>query len=158
RVRPAASAQGPRTPVLSPSASAHRQPLSRQRSTRRNNRGLSIFFGILVLLLVVVGLLFYFVPTATVTISLQAQNYSQTVQLNASAQPQVSSANAVQAQALEHDFSASGQGTASGQTRVGDTQAQGLVTFTNNGTTDVTIPTGTIIATQSGIPFATSAE
>lgn len=157
RARPA-SGLGPRTPVLSPSASAHRQPISRQRPTRRNNRGLSIFFGVLVLVLLVVGLLFYFVPTATVTISLQAQNYSQTVQLNASTQPQTSSPGAIQAQTLEHDFSASGQGTATGQTRVGDTQAQGLVTFTNNGTTDITIPTGTIIATQSGIPFATSAE
>src|SRR6185437_3599958 len=99
RARPA-SGLGPRTPVLSPSASAHRQPISRQRPTRRNNRGLSIFFGVLVLVLLVVGLLFYFVPTATVTISLQAQNYSQTVQLNASTQPQTGSPGAIQAQTL----------------------------------------------------------
>ena len=59
---------------------------------------------------------------------------------------------------LEHDFVASGQGTASGQTSVGDSFAQGFVTFTNNGNADVIVPTGTIIATQSGITFATSLE
>ena len=156
RPRSVATAGG-RPPVMAQPAPA-RQPISRQRSTRRGGRGLGIFFVIVVLLLLVLGVLFYFVPTATVTISLQAQNYTQTVQLNATANAQPGVSGTVQAQMLEHDFAASAQGKASGQTKVGNAYAQGLVTFTNNGATDVTIPTNTIVTTQSGIPFATTAE
>jgi hypothetical protein len=152
------SAVGTRTPVLPQSPQA-RQPISRQRVSRRSGgRGLGIFVATVVVLLVVLGLLFYFVPTATVTISLQAQNFTQNVQLNATANPQANTPGHIQAQLLEHDFSVSDQGHASGQTKVGNASAQGLVTFTNNGTTDVTIPTNTIVTTQSGISFATTAE
>jgi hypothetical protein len=80
------------------------------------------------------------------------------VQLSASANPQNGTPGSVQAQTLEHDFSVTDQGKANGQVKVGDTHAQGLVTFTNNGDTSVTIPTGTVITTQSGIPFVTTAE
>jgi hypothetical protein len=113
---------------------------------------------VIVLLLVVAGILLYFVPTATVTISLQAQSYSQNVQLVASANPASGTPGALQAQTLEYSTPVNGQSTASGQTRVGDTKAQGQVSFTNNGTTDVVIPTGTIVQTTSGIAFQTQAE
>lgn len=129
-----------------------------QRKPRRSSRGLIILFGVVVVLLVVALLLLYLVPSATVTISLQAQTFSQNVQLNATTDPNSTLPNKVAAQMLQHDFSASGQGTASGTTKVGNAKAQGLVTFTNNGTANVTIPTGTIIATASGIQFATNAN
>ncbi len=104
-------------------------------------------------------LLYYFVPAATVTIFLQAQTYSQTVQLDATANSQANVLHKVQAQILEQNFSVSGQGTASGTTRVGNAHAQGLVAFTNiSSKTNIVVPTGTIIATQNGIQFATGAE
>jgi hypothetical protein len=151
------SAPGARTPVFPPSAPTPRQAgAGRPRRTRRINRALTATF--IGLFLLVLFLLFYFVPTATVTISLQALSYSQTLQLSASAHPQAGAPNTIQADQLQRDFTASGQGTASGQTSVGDVQAGGKVTFTNNGTTAVKIPTGTVIATQSGIQFTTIAE
>ena len=135
-----------------------RQPISPGRARRRGNRGLAVVFSVVILLLLAAGVLFYLVPTATVTISLQAQTYTSTVQLTATADPQANPPHKVLAQTLSQDFSASGQGTASGTTRVGNARAQGLVAFTNNGNSDVTIPTGTIIAAQNGVQFATSAE
>lgn len=153
-----AGLKAPDRQLLPPSSARSRQQPATPRRARRGNRGLGIAFTILILLLLVIGLLFYFVPTATVTISLQAQTFSQTVHLNATTDPHANVPNRVPAQALENNFSASGQGTASGTTRVGNARAQGLVTFTNNGSTDVTIPTNTLIATQSGIQFTTSAE
>jgi hypothetical protein len=150
--------QRPPSRQLPPPATPARPPISPRRAPRRGTRGLTLAFSAVILLLLVVGLLFYFVPTATVTISLQAQTYSSSVQLNATANPQANVSNRVPAQMLAQDFSASGQGTASGTTRVGNAHAQGLVSFTNNGSVDVTIPTGTVIATQSGIQFVTGAE
>lgn len=160
RARPATGGQrAPSRQLLpTPAATTSRRPASPPRRARRSGRGLAIAFTILVLLLVVIGLFFYLVPTATVTVSLQSRTYSQTVHLNASADPQANVQNKVLAQQLGHDFSVSGQQKASGTTTVGDTRAEGQVIFTNNGTSDVTIPTGTVIATQSGVQFATNAE
>ena len=133
------------------------RPPASQRRQRKGKRGL-IATLIIVLLLLAAFLFFLTVPAATVTISLQAHAFSQNVQLNATADPHSTVANKVPAQILQHDFSASGQGTASGTIRVGNAKATGLVTFTNNGGAEVIIPTGTIIATTSGIQFATEAE
>ncbi|HVU70323.1 MAG TPA: baseplate J/gp47 family protein, partial [Ktedonobacteraceae bacterium] len=147
-------AAGSRTPLLAPPAAAR----GRQPQARRSNRTPVVIFTLIVLLLIVAGLLLYFVPTATVTISLQAQSYSQNVQLVASANPASGTPGEIQAQTLEYSTPVNGQSTASGQTRVGDTRAQGQVSFTNNGTADVVIPTGTIVQTTSGIAFQTQAE
>jgi hypothetical protein len=154
---PAPVAQRPpnRQLIATPSAPS-RQPVRRR--ARRSNRGLVILFSIVVVLLAAALLLLYLLPTATVTISLQAQAFSQNVQLNATADPNSTLPNKVAAQMLQHDFSASGQGTASGTTKVGNAKASGLVTFTNNGSAPVVIPTGTIVATPSGVQFATGAE
>ncbi|HEX7735258.1 MAG TPA: baseplate J/gp47 family protein [Ktedonobacteraceae bacterium] len=150
---------GSRTPIFAPMPPAQApRRASSQRVGGRGGRGLSIAFGAIVLLLLITGVLFYFVPTATVTISLQAQNFSQNIQLTASANPPVGVQNTLRAQALTHDFSVTGQGTATGRTSVGDKQANGKVTFTNNSNFNVIVPTGTIITTQSGIPFTTDAE
>lgn len=145
---------GARTPILAPQAQAR----NRQRPARRGNRVLGVVFTLVVLLLIVTGFLLYFVPTATVTISVQTQSYSKDVRLIASANPKADTPGSFQAQVLEYSAPISGQSTASGQTRVGNTRAQGSVAFTNNGKTDVVIPTGTIITSTGGIPFTTSAE
>ena len=135
-----------------------RQASRPQSGPRRKGGGLRIFFGVVVALLCVALALFYFVPTATVTISLQAQTFSQKVQLTALTNPQANVPGAVAATKLQANFSANGQAKATGSTRVGNAQAQGLVTFTNNGSADVTIPTGTLVTTQSGLDFVTGAE
>lgn len=160
RPRPASTGQrAPSRQLLpAPAAATSRRPSSPPRQARRGGRGLAIAFAVLVILLVVIGLFFYLVPTATVTVALQSRSYSQNVHLNATADPRASVSNKVLAQALGHDFSVSGQQKASGTATVGDTRAEGQVIFTNNGKTDVTIPTGTIITTQSGVQFATGAE
>lgn len=172
---PSAIASQPRvrqrpTPIAMPSAQATRRAPNRQlmpmpgaissppQKPRRNNRGLTFALALLIVLLLATGLIFYFVPTATVTIALPPQAFSQTVHLNATIIPQSNLPGKVPAQKLQQDFSASGQGTASGNTSVGNARAHGLVTFTNNGNADVTIPTGTIIATPSGLQFTTEAE
>jgi hypothetical protein len=161
RMRPASAPVAQRSPnrQLMPISNVppRQQPGSR-RNARRSNRALTIILSLVALLLIVALLLFYLLPTATVTISLQAQTFSQTVQLNATADPQANVPNKVLAQTLQRDFSATGQGTASGSTRVGSARAEGKVTFTNNGTSNVVIPTGTIITTQSGVQFTTEAE
>ena len=135
-----------------------RQASRPQSGPRRKGGGLRIFFGVLVVLLCVALALFYFVPTATITISLQAQTFSQKVQLTALTNPPANVPGAVAATKLQANFSANGQAKATGSTRVGNSQAQGLVTFTNNGSADVTIPTGTVVTTQSGLVFVTGAE
>ncbi|HEU5377934.1 MAG TPA: baseplate J/gp47 family protein [Ktedonobacteraceae bacterium] len=158
RSSPASQKPPGRQLMPGPAPISRQQPAGTQRGPQKNNRGLAIAIAALVLLLLGAFALFYFVPTATITLSLQGSTFNQAVQLNASAKPLANSPNSVQAQILEHDFSASGQGTASGTTRVGNAKAQGFVTFTNSGGADVTIPSQTIIVTQSGIQFATSAE
>ncbi|HEY0757013.1 MAG TPA: baseplate J/gp47 family protein [Ktedonobacteraceae bacterium] len=158
RGRPA-SQIGPRAPLFAPVPGSTVSGTARsQRASKRGGRILGLAFTVLAVLLVVLGLLFYIVPTAKVTISLQAQSYSQNIQLTASAHPQAGAPKTMQAQVLEETFSTSGQGTATGQTSVGDKQATGKVTFINNSNASVRIPTGTIVTTQSGIPFVTDAE
>lgn len=156
-----ASVPAPRPPsrqLISVPGPASRPAASAQRRSRRGHRGLLITCATIVILLVAGILLFYLLPTATVTISLRARSFSQNVQLNATADPHSTVANKVPAQILQHDFSANGQGTASGTTRVGNAKATGFVTFTNNSNADVIIPTGTVIATASGVQFTTGAE
>lgn len=156
-----ASAPAPRPPsrqLISVPGPASRPAAGPQRRARRGHRGLIITCVTIAILLVAGILLFYLLPSATVTISLRARSFSQNVQLNATADPHSTVANSVPAQILQHDFSASGQGTASGTTRVGNAKATGFVTFTNNSNADVIIPTGTVIATESGVQFVTGAE
>lgn len=148
--------QAPNRQLIATPGAAARQHVPRK--SRRGNRSLVILFTAVVVLLAIALLLLYLVPTATVTISLQAQTFSQNVQLNATTDSGASLPNKVMAQQVQHDFSVSGQGTASGTTRVGNAKAQGLVTLTNNGNVNVIIPTGTVVATASGVQFVTGAE
>jgi hypothetical protein len=159
RVAPPPVAAASRTPnrqlIATPSASTNQR---RPRPARRGNRSLVILFTTVVALLVIALLLLYLIPTATVTISLRARTLSQTVELNATTNPAAPLANKVAAQVLQHDFSVNGSATASDTTRVGNATARGLVTLTNNGSAQIIVPSGILVTTASGIPFATDAE
>lgn len=117
-----------------------------------------ITIGCLVLLALIAIGLFYFAPTATVTISLPAKAYTLPVQLNATTSQHSTLTNPVHAQTLSFTSSASGQENATGTTRVGNAPARGVVTFTNNGSKPIIIPSNTLISTHSGIQFLTDAE
>jgi hypothetical protein len=62
------------------------------------------------------------------------------------------------AQTLTFDKSVTGSGTATGSASVGNALATGNVVFIYNGPGQVVIPTGTTIATRSGVQFVTQAE
>jgi hypothetical protein len=64
----------------------------------------------------------------------------------------------VPAQPLTYTTTASGTGHATGTTSVGTVQATGTVIFTNNGTSSVIIPDGTVVTTKNNVQFATYAE
>jgi serine/threonine protein kinase len=152
------SASNAQTPILRRPSISVPGTTSSSHAGQRGTRALSRVSGSIFLLLVAIGVLFYFVPGAVVTISLQAWIYSNSVRLNATATAQANLPNSVLAQVLKHDFSVSGSGTASGTTRVGNARARGLVDFINNTAQRIIVPSGTIVVTQSGIQFATDAE
>jgi hypothetical protein len=137
------------------STPSRRPILQRQ---QRNNRGILIPSVVILLLLLIGAGLFYFVPSAKITLALQAKTFSQPIQLNASINAQTNQAKSVTAEMLTQNFSASGQGTANGTTRVGNAKATGTVTFTNTGGNSVVVPTGTVITTPDGIQFETSGQ
>nr|MBA2287515.1 baseplate J/gp47 family protein [Ktedonobacteraceae bacterium] len=128
---------------------------------RQKGRGLGVMLisVLVVLLLAFIGVLVYFGPSADVTFTLPAQKFSSPLTLTATATSQQNATlHTIPAQALVFDHSVQGQSTASGTAKVGIMKARGFVTFTNKGTQQLVIPTGTIVATQSGVQFQTTAE
>lgn len=116
-----------------------------------------LFVGILVLL--ILGLLAFSVPAADVTVTLPSHSFSLPMRLTATANSHQDVAHkTLPAQTLSSTFFATGPGHATGTTLVGTKAATGIVTFTNTGSSDIVIPTGTIVATQSGVQFMTTAE
>src|SRR5262249_60770200 len=59
---------------------------------------------------------------------------------------------------LVFDYIVTGTGLASVSKKVGTSPATGSVTFTNNGKTQVDIPTGTTVSTSNGKKFATTVD
>ena len=119
--------------------------------------GVSIAIGILIFLLI--GAIVYFVPTADVTVGVPFSSYPMNMTLIANA---ASSRNAtpgtIDAQTLTYNASTSGKGSATGTAAVGNAQATGSVNFTNKSSQSIEIPTGTILATASGITFVTTLD
>ncbi len=112
-----------------------------------------------IIILVLLGTLVYFGPSADVTITLPSQSFSTPVTLTATAHSQQDvRLHTVPAQNLSFDTSAQGTGRATGSTKIGTVQATGNVVFTNNGPLQVDIPTGTMVSTDSGVQFATTAD
>ncbi|WP_069804847.1 baseplate J/gp47 family protein [Thermogemmatispora onikobensis] len=138
---------------------AARSPRRPAKTESRGARGPLLFVGLLVLLLALVAGLAYYVPSAEVSFTLPARAFSQNLQLTASSTTRLNvAAHTLPAQVLLFSRNAQAQGRASGLARVGVVKAHGTVEFTNKGTRSLVIPTGTIVATPSGIQFRTTAE
>ncbi|MDQ6662759.1 MAG: baseplate J/gp47 family protein [Chloroflexota bacterium] len=115
---------------------------------------------IAILLLFLLGVLAYVGPSAAVTVFLPSKGFSEPMKLTANAS---STLNAVQqtvpAELLKSDvIRVTGKGQATGSIKVGKNNATGNVVFTNNGTKQVDIPTGTVVTTSKGVQFATTAD
>ncbi len=137
------------------------------RATRKGpqeTRSAVILIAIAILILLLVGLLGFIVPSASVTITLSARNFSASnLKLLATTDHTPSQTGVVTAVQLTQTFPTSGSaltgtGTATGTTPIGTAPAKGTVTITNNGNTFMIIPSGTVVQTVSGIQFMTTAQ
>lgn len=168
QARPTASPSTPvrkkkPAPPVRPAGTTFQRPGARpagpsQRSQRKSTAGMPILVGLIAVLLML-GLLAYFAPSATVTITIPSQSYSRPITLTASATSRQDIVlHTLPAEQLSFTTSKEGTGHATGTTTVGTIAAKGNVVFTNNGPQPVDIPTGTIVATSSGIQFVTTAD
>ncbi len=140
-------------------------PASRRASLtpgRKTNRIVAIV-SVSVVILVLAALAFIILGSnATVTIVVPTQPLSlPNLQYVASTNPNDTIHNTIPSQVLTHTFtSAPGQGTATGVTQQGNTNASGTVIFTNKGKQSVDIPTGTVIQTggPAAVQFITTAN
>lgn len=120
---------------------------------------MAIALALIVILLIVLGALAYYGPSADVSLTLPAQNFSQSLSFSADALSKLDPGkHTLPAQVLVFTKSASGQGHASGTTKVGVVKAKGFVNFTNKDSRSLVIPTGTIVTTPNGVQFQTTAE
>jgi hypothetical protein len=160
RNRPALSRPVPRQTRSRTTASRARSSTGVRKPARSDRRGYTL--GLIVAaLILLIGCLAYFVPAATVTITLPSRDYSTPVKLTAAPPGQQKAGPAtVPAVTLTKNFSKSGTGQATGSTKIGTATATGSVTFTNNTSAPVHIPTGTVIATagSNSVQFATTAD
>jgi len=153
--RSGVAAGSSRTPSRVP---ARRQQAGARRSGTRGNGALPIIISILILL-VIIGVLAYFVPSAAVTVTLPAQAYQKQMTYTASAgSPLNIVTHTMPADTLLFPITVQGTGQATGSKPVGTVAATGTVTFTNKGTASVEIPTGTTITTSTGVAFVTTAD
>ncbi|WP_052887585.1 baseplate J/gp47 family protein [Thermogemmatispora carboxidivorans] len=153
--------QSKATPATSTGARATtaRSPHRPARTQSRGARAPLLFVGLLVLVLALVAGLAYYLPSAEVSFTLPARAFSQNLQFTASSTTRLNvAAHTLPAQVLLFNRNAQAQGRASGLAKVGVVKAHGTVEFTNKGTRSLVIPTGTIVATSSGIQFRTTAE
>lgn len=155
--------RGPQTPIRSTLRPLQRRlgprairPRTKQPATHGKNYPnafIAVLIGI-ILLLFATYLLVYYGPSAKVTVGIATRNYSQQVTLTAKV--------GNQAQQFSKDFIKSGIGTSTGSQEVGTNPAQGIVTFTYDGSNPngIIIPDGSIITTSGDNPieFATTAE
>jgi Baseplate J-like protein len=129
-------------------------PITRQQR-RNNNIPIWISTAVAIILILTIFICIYAIPTATATITVATRDYSHAISLTANTSGQ---SGAVPAQQFTQDFSKQGTETATGKKMVGIGKATGEVCFGNTGTTSVTIPTGSIVTTASGVQFVTTAE
>ncbi len=135
------------------------QGRSKAKGKNKSRTGNWIGPVVVVLVVLILVLLAVFVPSADVTVTLLSHNYSLPMKLTAtSTSRQDVLHQTLPAQMLTFDNSVTGSGTATGSTLVGNALATGNVVFIYNGPGQVAIPTGTTVATKSGIQFVTQAE
>jgi len=152
---------GTRRKVTSPRSTGKMPIPTRQpQSKKKSNNSTFITILAVVLILLIIGLVALLLPSADVTVTLPSHAYPVQMSLTANATSQQNTTlKTLPAHLLSFDTSVTGTGHATGTTTVGTIQADGTVIFTNNGNTNqVIIPTGTIVTTKSGVPFATQAE
>jgi hypothetical protein len=116
---------------------------------------------IVAVVILVLGLLAYLLPTANVTLALQSRPYTHALTLVArqsNGQAGATTSGAMPAQVQTRTFAMRGTVVATGTKQVGKNAATGSVNFTNNGNSLVHVPTGTTISTSGGIQFLTDAD
>lgn len=124
-------------------------PARRQQQGRRGY----VTWVILALVALLLGALAYFGPSTDVTITMLARDYAHQVKLTTLTGPGAAAPGTVRAVTLTHVFSKSSTGTATSNTEVGN------VIFTNDGSSPVEIPTGTVLsAGANGPQFVTTAD
>src|SRR5947199_7974548 len=130
------------------------------RSNRDGKRILSIVSISLGVLLLALFLFVYVGSNATVTVVVPYQSVSVTNSYVASMNPQSGQQNSIPSQVLTHPVSATGQGSATGTIKQGNQVATGTVTFSNKGSSQLDIPTGTVLSTSGAGPiqFVTVAD
>jgi|GEM_PF-5766044 len=154
RARYGAATDRTRTPSKVP---ARRQAAAGQRPGRRS--GLWPIFAVIAIILVIVALLGYFVPSAAVTVTLPALAYHEQMGYTASAGiPLNIITHTLPAETLTFPITVQGTGQATGSKPVGTVAATGAVTFTNKGSSSIEIPTGTTVTTPTGVAFVTTAD
>jgi Baseplate J-like protein len=135
------------------------QGRSKAKGKNKSRAGNWIGPVLVVLVVLILVLLALFVPSADVTVTLLSHKYSLPMKLTAtSTSRQDVLHQTLPAQTLTFDNSVTGSGRATGSTLVGNALATGNVVFIYNGLGQVVIPTGTTVATKSGIQFVTQAE
>ncbi|WP_201364504.1 baseplate J/gp47 family protein [Dictyobacter formicarum] len=132
------------------------QTLAKPRQKRRNTL-VWIIAAAIICLFLALALGAYFLPTATVTITIAARNYSHPVSTLAALEPTQGS---IPAHQLVHEFTKTSPEPVTGTKLVGTAKAKGNVCFSNNGDTDIIIPTGSEVSTPgvNGVLFKTTAE
>ncbi len=134
-------------------------PRTRQPKKKGANLGLGVAALVSVLVILFIGLWAYLGPSADVTLTLQSHNYPLPLKLTANSASHMDlTNNTIPAQTLTFSKSLTLPGHASGSSTVGTVQASGMVTFTNNGTSPVVIPSGTFVSTKNNVQFMTGAE
>ncbi len=142
-----------------PNTTAGRGAATRKLPAQSSKKSGAILALIAVLLLLLIGIPAFVLPTADVTLKLPSKDYLHAVTLKAVPSGQQGSAtDIVPADQLTNNFETTGAGKATGSAQVGIASATGTVTFTNNGQVLVTIPSGTTVTTSNGTTFSTQAE
>ena len=122
-------------------------------SNRNGKRILAIISISLGVLLLALLLFIYFGSNATVTVVVPSQSLSVTNQYVASMNPQNGQQNTIPSQVLTYTASATGQGKATDTTKQGNQVATGTVTFSNKGSSQLDVPTGTVLSTGGAWPI-----
>jgi Baseplate J-like protein len=140
-----------------PAARTAQSQKRKKKSSASLGLGVTVLLSMLILFLI--GLLAFLVPSANVTMTLQSHEYSLKGEMIANSSSQLNTIHhTVPAQPLKYETNATGTAHATGSTSVGTVQATGTVTFTNNGSSSVVVPNGTVVATKNNVQFATQAE
>ncbi len=149
-----------RFPAPATTKGARSAPRSRKAPTvtRRKQGGRLGPVLVAIAVLLIAGLILFVFPASDVTVTLAAKSYSWPVTVAASTS-QNAAQHTVPLYKVPFTASVRQSGKASGtNTSVGTANATGVVQFTNNGSQQVLIPSGTVVSTANNVPFVTTAE